>query len=99
MNRRPLVVITIALSALLLVTGAVWGAALYDFGASWHTLSSGGGQAAGGGYTLRSSIGQPLTGEIGDGSIRLLAGFPSAFAAALPHPTPAYRLYLPVNMR
>jgi len=100
--RRPLLILAASLVALILLAGVVWGATLAGFNTHWHSISAGGGQATGGGYTLRASIGQPLTGEAGeagDGGIRLQAGFPSAFVSVPPYPTPAYWVYLPIGMR
>jgi hypothetical protein len=98
MTRRPILITAISLATLILVTGVAWAATL-AFDADWHALTGGGGQATGGGYTLSAAIGQPLAGEVGDTNIRLRAGFLSAFVATPPHPTPAYWLYLPLNMR
>lgn len=44
----------------------------YDL--TWHVIASGGGTSAGGGYTLTSTIGQPIAGVAQRGGSYTLAG-------------------------
>ncbi len=84
-----------ALVALLLVGGSLAAYAQTGSGytLNWWTIDSGGQQAAtgGGGYTLRSTVGQPDADPVASFSEKytLLSGFwPSA--------RNVYRLYLPI---
>ena len=64
----------------------------------WHTLSSGGGRATEGAYTLDYSLGQPVTGPASHTGTALCAGFWCAMASG-PLPVPAEGIYLPIVLR
>ncbi len=51
------------------------------FDLSWHTIDGGGGTSTGGGFVLRSSIGQPDAGTLSGGGFELRGGFRQALGS------------------
>lgn len=80
------------MAALLALSGAAAGYAV-----PWWTVDSGGGLAAGGGYTLGGSVGQPDAGWLRGGEYTLSGGFWGSSAPQTP-PGPS-ALYLPMLAR
>jgi hypothetical protein len=74
----------------LLLASACTGSAQYAI--DWFTIDGGGGQSAGGVYTLNGTIGQPDAGRSSGGSYTLRGGFWSAFAVVQTEGAPTLRI-------
>ena len=46
-----------------------------SYSIDWHTIDSGGGTSAGGGYSMSGTIGQPAVGTMAGGGYTLDGGF------------------------
>ena len=71
-------------TAAIFVLIAFTAPALADFDLSWHTIDSGGGFSAGGGFALEGTIGQPDAGAMSGGNFTLTGGFWAAVDSAAP---------------
>jgi hypothetical protein len=76
--------------ALVLVTGVALADGGYEI--AWFSVDAGGGDSAGGGYTLTGSIGQPDAETLSGGGYTLTGGF-------WPGAGSFYFRYLPVVMK
>jgi hypothetical protein len=78
MNKKIIISVLFLMIAVLLIP-AVYGVhtALADSGyqINWWTIDGGGGESAGGDYTLKGTIGQPDTGSAEGGDYTLAGGF------------------------
>jgi hypothetical protein len=82
-----------ALSVALTVGGTSASAPVaLNYEITWFTIDGGGGESAGGGYTLAGTIGQPDAGVLIGGNYTLSGGFWSGAAGS-------YRIYLPLILR
>jgi hypothetical protein len=76
--------------AILTLAGVALASGTYEL--PWFTMDSGGGESAGGGFTLTGTAGQADAGALSGGSFTLIGGFwPGAGPNAL--------RYLPVVMK
>ena len=78
--------------SLIFLAAALNAAAQYQI--DWFTLDGGGGQSAGGAYTLNGTIGQPDAAVSSGGAYTLQGGFWSAFAVVPMEGTPELRIIL-----
>ena len=78
------------LAALLLLTFAF--AVQAQYAINWFTMDAGGGESAGGAYTLAGTAGQPDAGVQSGGAYTLVGGFWGAFSVAEPEPVPTLRI-------
>lgn len=82
--------IPMKLATLLLLSCAL--AVQAQYAINWFTMDAGGGQSAGGAYTLAGTTGQPDAGVQSGGAYTLVGGFWGAFSVAEPEPVPTLRI-------
>ena len=90
MNKRTVTILLAILACVLLVTGVALAANGYEV--PRHVIGGGGGRVAQGGYTLDYTIGQPVVGTSGAGTLELCSGFWCGAAGA-------HDIYLPLVLR
>jgi hypothetical protein len=94
MNRRKVIVLSVALLCCLLLVGVALAQSSASYDLSWNVIAGGGGPISGGGYAINSTIGQPVVGVAKDMSYELCSGFWCGAAVAV-----EYKIYLPVVLR
>jgi hypothetical protein len=85
-NNRRAAVLLLGLAALLLAGTALAASSSYDL--SWWTIG-GGGRSVSGSTALDGAIGQPVAGQVGQGSLVLSSGY-------LARPADVPQAYLPM---
>jgi hypothetical protein len=87
---KPLVLLaalllTLVLTSLDLASGS--------YSINWYVIGGGGGPISGGGYTINSTIGQPVVGASEGGNYRMETGFWGGALAV------EYKIYLPIVLK
>lgn len=86
------IAITCGVVLFLLLSGIV-ALALNGYELNWYVIGGGGSAVTGGGYTMDSTVGQPVVGSASGGSYGLNTGFWQEFAL------PEIRVFLPVMLK
>jgi hypothetical protein len=92
MRRRKSLVLPAALLATLFLTSLALASGSYSI--NWYVIAGGRGPISAGGYTINSTIGQPVVGVAKDTGYELCSGFWCSELAAV-----EYRIYLPVVLK
>jgi hypothetical protein len=98
---------TLAVLAMLIIPLVAVAQSNDPFNLSWHTISSGGGRAAGGNFVLSGSVGQAAVSASSNASFVVRGGLWPALRAVgpslTPTPTtptqPGHWVYLPVVLK
>ena len=92
MNKRKVMVLSVALLCGLLLAGLVRAMSLASYAINWDVIGGGGGPISSASYALNSTIGQAVVGVATDANDELCSGFWCGAAAE-------YSIYLPLVLR
>ncbi len=97
---RPVIILPILISLALLTMSSIAMAQTGNYSLSWWTVDNGGGESAGGAFSVTGTLGQPDAAEpMSGGQFTLQGGFwPTSDVSPGP-PSGDQQVYLPLIMR